>query len=201
MIALLAGGRWVHDGMTGGRRLAKNWRGGEKSPKKKRWGDANVLPRRFPSASKFTESTASLVLFPSAVESSPSAIIIHSARSQKNSHHRTGDGAELDHGRHIGLDVGLLHRGKGLDVNGRLKVVRVEGARDEALVDAARGAEQAKGNHGKPQAPVEDTLRLAEVLEAEDVDGFLDAACHGVGVAVFALSIIWWCEKGIESVE
>lgn len=97
------------------------------------------------------------------------------------SHHGAGDGAELDHGGYIGLDVGTLHRVVVFDVNGILEIIRVERSGDETLVDAARGAEETEGDDGKPQTPVEDTRGLAEVLETEDVDGFLDAACHDAG--------------------
>lgn len=97
------------------------------------------------------------------------------------SHHGAGDGAELDHGGYIGLDVGTLHRVVILDVNDILEIIRVESPGDETLVDAARGAEETERDDGKPQTPIEDTSGLVEVLETEDVDGFLDAACHDAG--------------------
>lgn len=71
-------------------------------------------------------------------------------------------------------------------MDGPLEVGRIEGARDEALVDAARRPEQPEGHDGEPQSPVEDGLGLAQVLEPENVDGLLDAARH-VAVLIFSL--------------
>lgn len=60
-----------------------------------------------------------------------------------------------------------------------LEVGRVEGPRDEALVDATRRPQQPKRHDRELQLPVEDALGLTEVAQPEDVDGLLDAAGHG----------------------
>ena len=77
-----------------------------------------------------------------------------------------------------------------LDVNGILEIIRVEGTGNETLVDTACGAEETKRDDGKPQTPVEDTRGLAEVLETEDVDRFLDAACHDAGCFLSLLCVV-----------
>lgn len=91
----------------------------------------------------------------------------------------TTDGSNLDHGRDIALDVGLLNGTVRVVVDVALKVLGIEGAGDQTLVNSAGSTHQPKGDHGKPELPVEDLAGLAEVLQAEDVDRLLRTACHG----------------------
>ena len=93
-------------------------------------------------------------------------------------HESAAHGANLDHGGDVGLDVGLVGVVEGVVLDGILEVGRVEGARDETLVDTARGAEETKGDDGEPEPPVEDALGLAGVSQAEDVDWLLDTTSH-----------------------
>lgn len=62
----------------------------------------------------------------------------------------TADGSDLNHGRDIGLDVGLLDLGVGAIVDVALKVLRVEGAGDETLVNTPSGTHQTERQNGEP---------------------------------------------------
>ena len=95
-------------------------------------------------------------------------------------HESSGDGTNLDHGSNIGLDVCLGLFAVGLEVNLFLEIVRLEGSGNETLVDTAGSTQQREGNHGQPQTPVEGALWLTEILQLEDVDGFLDTSSHVV---------------------
>ena len=109
---------------------------------------------------------------------SPDVLIRKRRRPRGDIHESSPNTADLDHGRDIGLDVGLLHLGIRVIVDGALEVLGVEGTGDETFVDAASGTEQTEGDDGEPNLPVEDLLRLVQVLQLEDVDGFLDSSGH-----------------------
>lgn len=102
-------------------------------------------------------------------------------------HESSGDGTNLDHGSNIGLDICLGLFAVGLEMNLFLEIVRLERSGNETLVDTAGSAQQGEGDHGQPQTPVEGALRLTEILQLEDVDGFLNASSHVV-LEFFSLS-------------
>ncbi|KAI6754652.1 hypothetical protein HG530_012404 [Fusarium avenaceum] len=52
--------------------------------------------------------------------------------------------------KYIGLDVGLLNKRVVLEVDVFLKVLGLEGARDETLVNSTGSAHETKGKHGEP---------------------------------------------------
>lgn len=56
-----------------------------------------------------------------------------------------------------------------------LKILGIECAGYQALVDTARGAHETERDHGEPEVPVEDLSWFGEVPEAEDIDWFLRA--------------------------
>lgn len=62
----------------------------------------------------------------------------------------TTNGTNLDHGRNIGLDVGLLDLAVGTVVDIALEILGVEGAGNETLIDTTGSTHQAKGNDGEP---------------------------------------------------
>lgn len=94
--------------------------------------------------------------------------------SQQSAGHR----ANLNHGRDISFDLGAVVEAVRVVVDGLLKVLAVEGASDQALVHTPGGAQESKGDDGKPEPPVEHLGGEAEVLQLEDVDGFFGSARH-----------------------
>jgi hypothetical protein len=101
-----------------------------------------------------------------------------SSRAMCNLQESTANRTKLHHGRDIGLDVSLLSHRVGIIVDLALEIRRVERSRDQTLIDTTCRTEKTKRHDGEPQTPVEDALWLTEVLQIEDVDGFLDASSH-----------------------
>lgn len=96
-------------------------------------------------------------------------------------HESSAHGADLYHCGDIGFDVCLLDGAVRAVVDGLLEILRAECAADESFVYTTGGAHEAEGEDGKPEAPVEHLGWIIKVLEFEDVNGFLDAACHSEG--------------------
>lgn len=57
---------------------------------------------------------------------------------------------QLDHRGNVSLDVALLDLTVRVKVDGALKVDRVKGTGDQALVDSAGSTQEPKGDDGKP---------------------------------------------------
>lgn len=93
-------------------------------------------------------------------------------------HESTPHGADLNHCGDICLDVCLLNLGIGAVADAILEVFAVEGPTDEALVDTTGGAQERKGEDGKPKPPIKDLFGLSEVAQPEYVDGFLHPPGH-----------------------
>lgn len=84
-------------------------------------------------------------------------------------------GADLNHSRNIGLDIGSFRLRVVAVVDGVLKCGCIESTGDKPFVDSSSGAEKAERNNSKPQTPVKNALGLAEIFQLEDVDGFLNS--------------------------
>ena len=83
---------------------------------------------------------------------------------------------DLNHSRNIGLNIGLFRLRVVAVVDGLLKCGCIKSACDKSFVDSSSGAKKAERNNSKPQTPVENAFRLAEIFQLEDVDGFLNTS-------------------------
>jgi len=79
--------------------------------------------------------------------------------------------SNLDHGRDVGLDVGILEaRGWG-KVEKVPEIGRVEGTTDQALINTTGSAHDTEGEDSKPESPVENLRRVIAAVELENVEG------------------------------
>lgn len=98
-----------------------------------------------------------------------------------NSQESSTNRSNLNHGRHIALDVGLLNLAVAAQVNRLSEVWRFESATNETFVDPTGSSQESESEHCKPESAIEDLFRLVGRIQPEDVYWLFSWNAHDVG--------------------